>query len=65
MLDKVGELPLGTPAKLNQQLAMMELRLIRKALEKHNWVQTVAAESLGLRERILRYKIKKYNLTKN
>jgi len=52
-------------AKLNQQLAMMELRLIREALEKHNWVQTRAADSLGLSERVLRYKIKKYKLVKN
>ncbi len=52
-------------AKLDEHLAMLELRLIREALEKHNWVQTRAAASLGLSERVLRYKIKKHNLTKN
>ena len=51
-------------AKLNQHLAMLELRLIREALEKHNWVQTQAAASLGLSERVLRYKINKYKLQK-
>ena len=51
-------------AKLNEHLAMLELRLIREALEKHNWVQTQAAASLGLSERVMRYKIKKYNLEK-
>ncbi len=52
-------------AKLNQHLATLELRLIREALEKHNWVQTQAAASLGLSERVLRYKIKKYKIMKS
>ncbi len=52
-------------AKLNQHLATLELRLIREALEKHNWVQTQAAVSLGLSERVLRYKIKKYKIMKS
>ncbi len=71
-LIKAADLPteirfpeIDPQAKLNQQLAMMELRLIREALEKHNWVQTQAADSLGLSERVLRYKIKKYKLVKN
>ncbi|MCK5681047.1 sigma-54-dependent Fis family transcriptional regulator, partial [bacterium] len=52
-------------AKLNEHIAALELRLIREALEKHNWVQTQAAASLGLSERVLRYKINKYKLQKS
>jgi two-component system response regulator AtoC len=34
------------------------------ALERNGWVQTRAARSLGISERVLRYKIKKYHLKK-
>ncbi len=71
-LIKAADLPseirfpeIDPEAKLNQQLATMELRLIREALEKNNWIQTQAADSLGLSERVLRYKIKKYNLIRS
>ncbi|WP_457575892.1 helix-turn-helix domain-containing protein, partial [Desulfomarina sp.] len=35
-----------------------------QALEKHGWVQTKAAESLGISERVLRYKMKKSGIRK-
>ncbi|MCD6293006.1 MAG: sigma-54-dependent Fis family transcriptional regulator [Deltaproteobacteria bacterium] len=55
---------LENSAKLNEHLAATELRLISEALDKNHWNQTQAAASLGLSERVLRYKIKKYKLQK-
>jgi len=43
----------------------IEKGMILDALAKADWVQTKAAESIGISERMLRYKIKKYNITKN
>ena len=45
--------------KLNQRLAQIERQMILDALDKHEWVQTKAAESLGISERVLRYKMEK------
>jgi DNA-binding NtrC family response regulator len=50
----------GTP--LNATLSQIERELIVQALEKHDGVQTRAAQSLGLSERVLRYKMRKYGL---
>ena len=36
--------------------------MILTALEKHDGVQTRAAESLGVSERVLRYKMKKHRV---
>jgi two-component system response regulator AtoC len=44
---------------LNERLAEVERQMLIAALEKHNWVQTQAAESLGISERVLRYKMHK------
>jgi two-component system, NtrC family, response regulator AtoC len=44
---------------LNERLAEVERRMLVTALEKNNWVQTQAAESLGISERVLRYKMHK------
>jgi two-component system NtrC family response regulator len=41
----------------------MERRMIREALARSGGVQTRAAELLGISERALRYKLKKYGLT--
>jgi DNA-binding NtrC family response regulator len=42
----------------------MEKRMITEALVSSNWVQTKAAESVGISERMLRYKMKKLGITK-
>ncbi len=42
----------------------MEKKMIMDALVKADWVQTKAASIIGISERMLRYKIKKYNITK-
>ena len=36
--------------------------MITAALEENNWVQTRAAESLGISERVLRYKMEKLGI---
>jgi two-component system NtrC family response regulator len=48
---------------LNARLSEIERDLIVKALEECGGVQTKAAETLGLSERVLRYKIRKYGLS--
>jgi DNA-binding NtrC family response regulator len=41
-----------------------EKRMIIEALMKADWVQTRAASIIGISERMLRYKIKKYNIVR-
>jgi len=48
---------------LNDMLSGMERDLIVKALDEHDGVQTKAARSLGISERVLRYKMRKYGLS--
>ncbi len=43
----------------------IERNMILDALNSSEWVQTKAASILGLSERMLRYKIKKYRIAKN
>jgi transcriptional regulator with GAF, ATPase, and Fis domain len=38
--------------------------MITEALANNDWIQTKAASHLGLSERMLRYKIKKYDIMK-
>jgi transcriptional regulator with PAS, ATPase and Fis domain len=47
---------------LPESLEEIERDLILKALHEHQRVQTRAAESLGISERVLRYKIRKYGI---
>ncbi|MFH1155114.1 MAG: sigma-54 dependent transcriptional regulator [Pseudomonadota bacterium] len=51
-----GDMVQGT---LDEQLKTLEARMIRSALDKSDWVQTRAAEILGISERVLRYKMKR------
>ena len=46
------------------RLAEVERQMIVEALEQHNGVQTRAAESLGISERVLRYKMGKHDIKK-
>lgn len=45
---------------LMERLEAMEQEMIYSALKKKDWVQTQAADLLGISERVLRYKMKKY-----
>ena len=58
---KIG--PESKEASLNARLSGMERDLIMKALDEYGGVQTKAAQSLGISERVLRYKMKKYRLS--
>ena len=67
-----GDLPLsltecrkapGDGASLTAAVEGLERRLIRDALGRADGVQTRAAELLGVSERVLRYKLKKYGLS--
>jgi len=49
---------------LTQVVAAVERKMIRKALDKNEWVKARAAKILGISERVLSYKMGKYGLTK-
>jgi two-component system NtrC family response regulator len=50
---------------LPESLEEIEKDIILKALHQHQGVQTKAAENLGISERVLRYKMKKYRIRSN
>ncbi len=50
------------PIDINEYISTIEKRIIEKALEKHNWSRVKTAEYLNVTERVLRYKIDKFNL---
>ncbi len=50
------------PDNLQAKLETIERQEILKALKKSKWIQTKAAELLGISERVLRYKMKKYGI---
>ncbi len=58
-----GEQP-ATDGSLKQEVEFMEKRRITEALVSANWVQTKAAEAVGISERMLRYKMKKLGIAK-
>ena len=49
---------------LSERLAEVEREMLVAALEEHNWVQTRAADALGISERVLRYKMGKAGIKK-
>ncbi len=59
-----AEDPLIESTSLGTQLADKERAMIIQALENNSWIQTRAAEELGISERVLRYKIKKYKINR-
>jgi DNA-binding NtrC family response regulator len=63
--EERSEKLLESPKKeksLPESLEEIERDSILKALHQHQGVQTKAAESLGISERVLRYKMKKYRI---
>ena len=58
----VAETEKEAPATLQEATEEIERRMIREALASANGNQTRAAEMLGISERMLRYKLKKYSL---
>lgn len=53
-----------TDGDLTSRLAEMERQMLIEALDNHQWVQTRAAESLGISERVLRYKMERLGIVK-
>ncbi len=49
---------------LGSRLDDMEREMIVEGLKQYDWVQTRAAESLGISERVLRYKMAKHGIRK-
>ena len=58
-----GEGPL-VDGHIKDVVESMEKKMIMEALVKSDWVQTRAASIIGISERMLRYKIKKYNISR-
>ncbi|MFO7599936.1 MAG: sigma-54 dependent transcriptional regulator [Candidatus Desulfacyla sp.] len=54
-----------TQGTLEERLEAVEREMILSALEKSDWVQTRAAEQLGISERVLRYKMKKNGIQRS
>ncbi len=54
-----------TGGSLSERLDAVEREMVITALENHDGVQTQAAASLGISERVLRYKMKKHGLQKS
>jgi len=52
------------PSTLKAAVEELERQMIASALEKAGYHQTRAAEELGISERMLRYKMKKYRIVK-
>lgn len=51
--------------KLKYKVESLEKALILDALRNCDWIQTKAAEELGISERMLRYKMKKYGIKRD
>ncbi|MBF0378290.1 MAG: sigma-54-dependent Fis family transcriptional regulator [Desulfamplus sp.] len=49
---------------LEHRLMAIESQMIKSALEKTDWIQTKAAQVLGISERVLRYKMKRAGISK-
>lgn len=60
--QEVRRFQAATQGTLAERLEAVEREMILSALEKSDWVQTRAAELLGISERVLRYKMKKSNI---
>ncbi len=60
--DEVRDGATLDPGLLQERLDTLERDLLRAALEQADWVQTRAADRLGISERVLRYKMGKYGL---
>jgi DNA-binding NtrC family response regulator len=53
-----------TEGGMRETVGVVEKQIILEALIKAEWVQTRAASLLGISERMLRYKMKKYSITR-
>ena len=59
-LALAGETPPGL--NLDEALETLEEALLREALERTGWVQSQAADLLGIKKNLMQYKLKKFNI---
>ena len=59
-----GKVPVPTEGGMNEVVESLEKSMLIEALTQNDWVQIKAALQLGISERMLRYKMKKYNIAK-
>lgn len=62
LLEEIRRHQKDKPGTLVDRLDAIEREMILSALDKKHWVQTQAAELLGISERVLRYKMKKHDI---
>jgi DNA-binding NtrC family response regulator len=55
----------STDGGMNDVVEALEKNMILEALLQNDWIQIKAAVKLGISERMLRYKMKKYSITKD
>lgn len=60
--EEIRHFRASTAGTLQEQVDALEREMLLAALEKSHWVQTQAAQQLGLSERVLRYKMKKHGI---
>ncbi|HOP85747.1 MAG TPA: sigma-54 dependent transcriptional regulator [Syntrophorhabdaceae bacterium] len=62
--DNASTLAPKKESGIKEVITSVEKEMILESLIKNNWVQTKAAASLGMSERMLRYKMNKYGIKK-
>ena len=55
----------ATSASMREAVSQLERELILRSLEAANGSQSEAARKLGVSERVLRYKMKKYRIVRS
>ena len=61
-LEEISTRSVNLDKTLTEQVEELEMELIKTSLAQTDYVQTKAAELLGLTERGLRYKMQKYKI---
>jgi transcriptional regulator with PAS, ATPase and Fis domain len=61
--EKFNKLKPDSSPPFTDQIDQLEKEMIEKALAKCNWIKTRAARLLNMDEALLRYKIKKFNIS--
>jgi Nif-specific regulatory protein len=62
-VTRASRLPSENPRRIMRSLKDIERQEIEEALRRHGWVQARAARELGLTQRQIGYRIKKYGLS--
>ena len=55
----------GSHSSLTERVATFEKQMLQNALQDQGGVQIKAAQALGISERVLRYKLRKYGMEKD